>query len=198
MPFSDEEDEEAQYKAEEAIKAADDKLEEAIRERIKVGNSGALIALTRFATWVPGMFPFKQNADGADPTNDKLERAPFVSENYLYNLLGKEDARTFLALFNDLCQAIGVEHYRDLQQKFFQKRAERDAEEKERLSKIIENHKKAVEAGHGFQKDAACEACIKKWGEEQLQKRYGRTNLCYHRALPAIAERAQVELAEFA
>lgn len=36
------------------------------------------------------------------------ERAPFFSEAFLYNLLGKEDARTVLALMHTLLQAGGM------------------------------------------------------------------------------------------
>lgn len=35
--------------------------------------------------------------------------APFVSEAYLYTLLGKEDARTLLGRFRRLCQALGID-----------------------------------------------------------------------------------------
>jgi len=37
------------------------------------------------------------------------EDAPFFSEAYLYNLLGKEDARTVLAIVNNLIRACGIE-----------------------------------------------------------------------------------------
>lgn len=35
------------------------------------------------------------------------ERAPFFSEAYLYNLLGKEDARTVLAIVGNVLRAFG-------------------------------------------------------------------------------------------
>ena len=37
------------------------------------------------------------------------EKQPFFSEAYLYNLLGKEDARTLLALMSQLCKSLGIE-----------------------------------------------------------------------------------------
>jgi len=37
------------------------------------------------------------------------EDQPFFSEAYLYNLLGKEDARTLLALMRQLCKSLGIE-----------------------------------------------------------------------------------------
>lgn len=35
------------------------------------------------------------------------EKCPFFSEAYLYNLLGKEDARTLLALIRRVCESVG-------------------------------------------------------------------------------------------
>lgn len=37
------------------------------------------------------------------------EEQPFFSEAYLYNLVGKHDARTILAVVNDLIRACGIE-----------------------------------------------------------------------------------------
>lgn len=39
------------------------------------------------------------------------ENAPFFSEAYLYNLVGKEDARTILCLFENLARAAGIDPY---------------------------------------------------------------------------------------
>ncbi len=39
------------------------------------------------------------------------EDAPFVSETYLYNLLGKEDARTFRALLKNVLEHLGVDRH---------------------------------------------------------------------------------------
>lgn len=35
-------------------------------------------------------------------------KQPFFCESYLYNLLGKEDARTLLGRMDKLCQALGI------------------------------------------------------------------------------------------
>lgn len=37
------------------------------------------------------------------------EKAPFISESYLYVLLGKEDARTVLAYVRRICEAAGFD-----------------------------------------------------------------------------------------
>lgn len=47
------------------------------------------------------------NGKGAYQKGD--EDCPFVSEAYLYNLLGKEDARTFLALLNNIIREMGLD-----------------------------------------------------------------------------------------
>ena len=36
-------------------------------------------------------------------------KAPFFSEAYAYNLLGKQDARTLIGLMHSICEAIGVD-----------------------------------------------------------------------------------------
>jgi len=38
------------------------------------------------------------------------DKCPLFSEAYLYNLLGKEDARTLLALMRQLCKSLGIEN----------------------------------------------------------------------------------------
>ncbi len=39
------------------------------------------------------------------------ETAPFFTESYLYNLMGKEDGRTVLALVHNLLKAMGLDGY---------------------------------------------------------------------------------------
>ncbi len=50
--------------------------------------------------------------DGLDHTSPDYEEgdgeAPFFSEAYLYNLVGKEDARTILGRLNRLGEALGM------------------------------------------------------------------------------------------
>lgn len=41
--------------------------------------------------------------------SDEDTKAPFFSEAYLYNLLGKEDARTLLALMCQALESVGIE-----------------------------------------------------------------------------------------
>ena len=39
------------------------------------------------------------------------EDCPFISEAYLYNLIGKQDARTLLALLRNIIEAIGFDRF---------------------------------------------------------------------------------------
>lgn len=50
----------------------------------------------------------KQKAEWLAELREDAKR-PFISEAYLYNLLGKEDARSLLARFRTLCLACGVD-----------------------------------------------------------------------------------------
>jgi hypothetical protein len=50
----------------------------------------------------------KKRADVRQEIKDDAQ-APFISESYLYTLLGKEDARTLLARFRRLFVALGVD-----------------------------------------------------------------------------------------
>lgn len=52
------------------------------------------------------------------------EKAPFFSETFLYNLLGKDDARTLRGLIANVCKAVGLE-FREVE-----RLAERLSEEK--------------------------------------------------------------------
>ncbi len=56
-----------------------------------------------------------ENKDILDKDSDYYakgdENAPFVSESYLYNLLGKEDARTFRALLKNVLEHLGVDRH---------------------------------------------------------------------------------------
>lgn len=194
--MADDEEIDEELRHEEAVEAADKKLEEAIRERVKLGNPVALSALTRFVTWVPGMFPFKKDYYGQNPADDKLSRAPFVCEAYLYALLGKEEARTFTALLNEVCQALGIKHYRDLQKKFYERRAEDEKSERERLERTIKNYETHKAAGHTFAAEGPCAVCAEKYGAERLGRDGRNPNRCRHANAPAIAARAQESLAK--
>lgn len=63
----------------------------------------ALEDLLKFKPEYTDMEQFKKN--GYYDTGD--EKAPFFSESYLYNLIGKEDARTLLGLLNSLLKSLG-------------------------------------------------------------------------------------------
>lgn len=187
-----------QHKHEAAVRAADEKLAEALRERVRLGNPAALSALTAFATWVPGMFPFEKDVYGNDPAKDDLASAPLLSESYLYALFGKEEARTFLAYFGEICRALGVSSYHDLQEQFYKDLEAKEKAEKERCERTIANYEKAKANGHHFKRDERCEVCISGYGEERLKANGGDVNRCRHASLPGIAKRAQETLAELA
>lgn len=55
--------------------------------------------------------PYNESDDVRVPQSELDEdvEAPFFSESYLYNLLGKEDARALLGRVKRLCTALGVE-----------------------------------------------------------------------------------------
>ena len=87
------------------ITDADKAVEEAIRARIRAGNAEAVRCLHNLVTWVPEMgFPDFKGVYGDPPGDD----CPFVTESYLYELLGKEDARTILAYLNHLARSLGT------------------------------------------------------------------------------------------
>jgi hypothetical protein len=63
-------------------------------------------------SWVPEGVPLKRISTINYPVKffgkafqEGDDKQPFFSEAYLYNLLGKEDARTLLALMRRLCKA---------------------------------------------------------------------------------------------
>lgn len=54
---------------------------------------------------------FKAMTDDFYYSGDDEENAPFFSVAFLYNLIGKEDARTVLALIGNLLRAAGIDPY---------------------------------------------------------------------------------------
>jgi len=54
---------------------------------------------------------FPQLDKSSDFYEEGDENAPFFSESYLYNLVGKEDARTILARIRVLCETLGMNSY---------------------------------------------------------------------------------------
>lgn len=66
--------------------------------------------IQKLLNWTPSCFELDKNSDMYEEGDEK---APFFSEAFLYNLLGKEDARTLLCLFKNLLEKIGYDYYRD-------------------------------------------------------------------------------------
>ncbi len=67
--------------------------------------------------WCPEDFPceaIKEENKTSGMYEEGDEKAPFFSEAYLYNLMGKDDARTILGLINNLLGTVGIDSYRDL------------------------------------------------------------------------------------
>lgn len=94
------------------LRKADEALKAAIAERIKIGAEAARVELSDFATWIPESPPTYNVFTGRRMTASERKEcidAPFLCETYLYYLMGKEDARTVLALFNSVCRVLGIE-----------------------------------------------------------------------------------------
>ncbi len=89
------------------IRDADAALQKAINERIAVGMADVFATLRSMTTFVPDIgFPGKPLAGD---TKEDLDDCPFFTEMYLYNLVGKEDARTILAHLGELARALGYD-----------------------------------------------------------------------------------------
>jgi len=83
-------------------------IEAALRE---VLNFNPEVTPAQF--YIPSANPLYGAADARKKSvKDSLAedaRAPFATESYLYNLFGKDDARTLLAHLRTLCRALGFE-----------------------------------------------------------------------------------------
>lgn len=64
--------------------------------------------------WCPNDFPYPSTIKKSGMYEEGDEEAPFFSEAYLYNLMGKGNARTILGLLNGLLKTVGINSYRDL------------------------------------------------------------------------------------
>ncbi len=120
MTYEDEKrSEEKDRKIETAWMEADRELEKAIGKRVAAGNEMAVLALRRLMKWVPECgFPKSITPVYCDEVTiveqyRKEQRlnspGPFCSETYTYELWGKEDARTFLALLGQVARALGLD-----------------------------------------------------------------------------------------
>jgi hypothetical protein len=74
-----------------------------------VCNDGLMPALVKLLTWKPEDGVAKPSVKRGAYYRKGDETAPFMSEAFLYNLLGKEDARTLLALVNQFADAAGLD-----------------------------------------------------------------------------------------
>jgi hypothetical protein len=85
--------------------------------------------------WAPeGGFP--ATVEGAE----EAEGAPFLSEVYLYPLLGKEDARTLLALVHGLVKQAGL----DAAALELEAHREREAEQQEAVAREAARERRAA------------------------------------------------------
>ena len=73
-------------------------------------NMDAMAAFKQLVEYTPGWMPeciIEENKGEMFSEGD--EKAPFFSEAYLYNLMGKEDARTILALLRQFAESAGLD-----------------------------------------------------------------------------------------
>lgn len=99
------------------MKRAEEELQEALEKRILAGQKEAVRELKTLLRFTPE-FGFRDEVPLAlnwNPEQEAEERellnsgkVPFFSETYLYNLLGKGDARTILAILGSLARALGA------------------------------------------------------------------------------------------
>lgn len=91
------------------------RLIEGLHSAFQPNREELKLALKRIINFHPEMTPAQFTSKAANPynllNNETREdaKAPFISESYLYNLLGKEDARTLLARVHQLCIVLGVD-----------------------------------------------------------------------------------------
>jgi hypothetical protein len=85
-------------------------------DKVTVTGNEALVAAKRILEWAPGFredIPLNFAGMLGGEEEEKAERkrcdeAPFFSEAYLYELLGKDDARVLLAMLAQLLTAEGI------------------------------------------------------------------------------------------
>ena len=81
---------------------------------LESGDGAARQAYKKLATWVPEYLPEEVMTSYKENGAKKGEVPPFFSEVTLYELLGKEEARTLLAMMSKLGRALGFDSRRDL------------------------------------------------------------------------------------
>lgn len=98
----------------------DELLEQAIQARVAHGNKEIKDALITIAKWVPDApygamdFGFEEHY-GPVPE----EQTEFFTESVLYPLVGKEDARTIMALLGLVARGVGYKGWWDVQREAF-------------------------------------------------------------------------------
>lgn len=90
----------------------DDRVNEALRLLSLAtghgqGREEIGVALRHLLRWTPESTPKQFSPRSGSGYSKGDEKAPFFSESYLYVLLGKEDARTLLGMFSELCERLG-------------------------------------------------------------------------------------------
>lgn len=101
----------------EEIREADAALKAALIQRLAAGETDIHKTLVAMAKYVPeDGFPSDMTPIYGDE-HDELDKAPFFSETYLYNLIGKEDARTVLAYISQIARGLGYDGWWEIQEK---------------------------------------------------------------------------------
>jgi hypothetical protein len=113
--------EDERRRAEKTTLKANEALAEAITKRVAAGNYQAALALKRLVNWKPEcgfpenitpvyhQFEEKLTVEEYREAQELNGEIPFATEAYTYQLWGKEDARTYLALLGSLARALGFE-----------------------------------------------------------------------------------------
>ena len=116
-----------------------------------------------FFMWRPeGGFPkpMKKGNDDCDGDEDK-EEVPFLSESFLYPLLGKSDARSLMSRIHGLFYAMGIEP-RDFEEKAWKRLAEKKRDHEAKLRARAANRE--------------------RYRQEMLPTQRGIGNCCYYRS----------------
>lgn len=84
-------------------------IEKIIQDEMARKNKALKEACEKLAEYSPRCLPEScMNQDEGYEEGD--ENAPFFSETYLYNLIGKTEARTLLAIMSPIWEAAGMEN----------------------------------------------------------------------------------------
>jgi uncharacterized Zn finger protein (UPF0148 family) len=151
----------AEHRAWEAVRAADQKLTEAVNARVAAGNAHLVHSLRDLTNFVPGFFPLKRGVYGENPDGKDadLKTAPLMSECYLYALFGKEDARTILAYLDNICRNAGIsDGANHFHAELYAEREAAEEEEKLRRAGMAVRARQFLDAGCTFTRKP-CPSC---------------------------------------